>query len=166
MCSKWSDEADLRIAELKHCYVTLNRDQFFPGYSFVFTKGHVTELFHLDRELRGAVMEEVTVVAAALYTLFQPAKINYELLGNMVPHMHWHVVPRFTAHLGRAPRRGDPGTGRVRGADRANQGKSKALATENTESALCGKERFFYERLSRRTHVHCRRSAQCPGAGG
>jgi len=96
MCSKWSDEADLRIAELKHCYVTLNRDQFFPGYSFVFTKGHVTELFHLDRELRGAVMEEVTVVAAALYTLFQPAKINYELLGNMVPHMHWHVVPRFT----------------------------------------------------------------------
>ena len=97
MCSKWSDEADLRIAELKHCYVTLNRDQFFPGYSFVFTKGHVTELFHLDRELRGAVMEEVTVVAAALYTLFQPAKINYELLGNMVPHMHWHVVPRFTA---------------------------------------------------------------------
>jgi diadenosine tetraphosphate (Ap4A) HIT family hydrolase len=96
MCSKWSDEADLRIAELKHCYVNLNRDQFFPGYSFVFTKGHVTELFHLDRELRGAVMEEVTAVAAALYTLFQPAKINYELLGNMVPHMHWHVVPRFT----------------------------------------------------------------------
>ena len=26
-----------------------------------------------------------------------PTKINYELLGNMVPHMHWHVVPRFTA---------------------------------------------------------------------
>jgi diadenosine tetraphosphate (Ap4A) HIT family hydrolase len=96
MCSKWSDEADYRIAELEHCYVTLNRDQFFPGYSFVFTKGHVTELFHLDRGKRGAVMEEITAVAAALYTLLQPAKINYELLGNMVPHMHWHVVPRFT----------------------------------------------------------------------
>lgn len=95
MCTKWEADADLRIAELTHSYVLLNRDQFFPGYTFVFTKDHVTELFHLDRETRQAVMEEVTLVAAALYNLFIPDKINYELLGNMVPHMHWHVVPRF-----------------------------------------------------------------------
>lgn len=95
MCTKWDDEPDLRITELEQCYVLLNRDQFFPGYTFVFTRDHVTELFHLDRETRIAAMEEVTAVAAALYTLFKPDKINYELLGNMVPHMHWHVVPRF-----------------------------------------------------------------------
>ncbi|MBT0652697.1 HIT family protein [Geomobilimonas luticola] len=95
MCNKWEVEPDLRIAELPHCYVLLNRDQFFPGYCFVFTKDHVTELFHLEQEVRTAVMEEVTSVAAALYRLFQPAKINYELLGNMVPHMHWHLIPRF-----------------------------------------------------------------------
>ena len=58
---------------------------------------HVTELFHLDRQVRTAVLEEVTSVAAALYNLFKPAKMNYELLGNMVPHMHWHLVPRFTS---------------------------------------------------------------------
>jgi diadenosine tetraphosphate (Ap4A) HIT family hydrolase len=96
MCAKWVDEPDLRIAELEQCCVTLNRDQFFPGYSFVFARRHVTELFHLDRQTRQTVMEEVTTVAAALYNLFKPAKINYELLGNMVPHMHWHLVPRFT----------------------------------------------------------------------
>lgn len=96
MCSKWHDEAHLRIAELEHCLVMLNRDQFFPGYTFVFTRSHVTELFHLDSCTRAAVMEEVSMVAAALYKVFQPAKINYELLGNMVPHMHWHVVPRFS----------------------------------------------------------------------
>ncbi|HEY6008956.1 MAG TPA: HIT family protein [Geobacteraceae bacterium] len=95
MCTKWHDEPELRIAELARCCVLLNRDQFFPGYVFVFTKEHVTELFHLDREVRTTVMEEVTAVAAALYNLFKPAKINYELLGNMVPHMHWHLVPRF-----------------------------------------------------------------------
>ena len=95
MCRKWEDDADLRIAELERCYVLLNRDQFFPGYTFVFTKHHVTELFHLDQPTRTAVMEEVTRVAEALYNLFRPAKINYELLGNMVPHMHWHLVPRF-----------------------------------------------------------------------
>jgi diadenosine tetraphosphate (Ap4A) HIT family hydrolase len=95
MCTRWEDEPDLRVAELERCYVHLNRDQFFPGYTFVFTKEHVTELFHLDRQVRTAVMEEVTVVAATLYKLFNPDKINYELLGNMVPHMHWHLVPRF-----------------------------------------------------------------------
>ena len=95
MCTKWADEPELRIAELECSYVLLNRDQLFPGYAFVVTREHVTELFHLDRERRIMVMEEVTAVASALNTLFQPDKINYELLGNMVPHMHWHLVPRF-----------------------------------------------------------------------
>jgi diadenosine tetraphosphate (Ap4A) HIT family hydrolase len=96
MCTKWNDDADLRVAELEHSYVLLNRDQFFPGYCFVFTKTHVTELFHLDQDTRAAIIEEVNAVAEALFTVFQPTKINYELLGNMVPHMHWHIVPRFS----------------------------------------------------------------------
>lgn len=94
MCRKWEEEAELRIVELDYCYVLLNRDQFFPGYSLVLTKAHVTELFHLDVETRQGVMEEVNAVAAALFRVFNPTKINYELLGNMVPHMHWHLVPR------------------------------------------------------------------------
>ena len=96
MCSRWQDEADLRIIELEHCFVQLNRDQYFPGYTFVFTREHVTELFHLDRKVRQGVVEEVNQVAAALAQVYQPTKMNYELLGNMVPHMHWHLVPRFT----------------------------------------------------------------------
>lgn len=95
MCEKWVDDAEMQIAELEHCYVLLNRDQFFPGYSFVFTKEHVTELFHLDRPNRQAVVEEVNLVAEVLNKVFEPTKMNYELLGNMVPHMHWHLVPRF-----------------------------------------------------------------------
>ena len=95
MCGKWVAEPELRIAELEHCYVTLNRDQFFVGYCFVFTKSHVTELFHLDPATRQGVIEEVNAVAAVLAGIFRPTKLNYELLGNMVPHMHWHLVPRF-----------------------------------------------------------------------
>ena len=52
MCTKWHDEPDLRIAALEQCYVMLNRDQFFPGYCFVFTREHVTELFHLEKSPR------------------------------------------------------------------------------------------------------------------
>ena len=95
MCRKWQEDADLRVAELDYCYVVLIRDQFFTGYCFVFAKAHVTELFHLDVETRQGIIEEVSSVAAALSRVFNPTKINYELLGNMVPHMHWHLVPRF-----------------------------------------------------------------------
>jgi diadenosine tetraphosphate (Ap4A) HIT family hydrolase len=95
MCSRWDDDSDLRIVELTHSYVILSRDQFFPGYTLLFTKSHVTELFHLERSIRAELTEEVATVAKAIYDVFRPNKINYELLGNMVPHMHWHLVPRF-----------------------------------------------------------------------
>jgi diadenosine tetraphosphate (Ap4A) HIT family hydrolase len=95
MCCRWDDDLYLRIIELKHSRVVLNRDQFFPGYTLLFTRTHVTELFHLEQEVRAELIEEVSRVAQALQSVFQPDKINYELLGNMVPHMHWHLVPRF-----------------------------------------------------------------------
>lgn len=97
MCRRWDEDSDLRVAELEHSFVVLNRDQYFPGYTLLFTKQHVTELFHLDRAVRSGLMEEVSGVAEALFTLFRPEKINYELLGNMVPHIHWHLVPRHAA---------------------------------------------------------------------
>lgn len=94
MCRRWEDDSELRIAEREHSFVVLNRDQFFPGYTLLFTRRHVSELFHLDRTVRAELMEEVSCVAEALSGVFHPDKINYELLGNMVPHMHWHLVPR------------------------------------------------------------------------
>jgi diadenosine tetraphosphate (Ap4A) HIT family hydrolase len=96
MCTRWQDQPQLRIAEFEHCYAMLNADQFFPGYTLLFTKSHVTELYHLQPDVRQAVMEEVSHMAAALADVYRPAKMNYELLGNMVPHMHWHLVPRQT----------------------------------------------------------------------
>jgi len=97
MCRRWDDDSDLQVAELEHSFVVLNRDQYFPGYTLLFTRQHVTELFHLDRVVRSGLMEEVSRAAGALFTLFRPDKINYELLGNMVPHIHWHLVPRFSS---------------------------------------------------------------------
>lgn len=94
MCSRWDDDADLRITEFANSYLILNRDQFFPGYCLLFAKQHVTELFDLDRQVRQGMVEELTQVAEQLARLFKADKINYELLGNMVPHIHWHLVPR------------------------------------------------------------------------
>lgn len=95
MCRRWEDDSDLRILELEHSRLILNRDQFFAGYCLLFTKKHVTELFHLTPSERTGLMEEISMVAEVLHRILRPEKINYELLGNMVPHMHWHLVPRF-----------------------------------------------------------------------
>jgi diadenosine tetraphosphate (Ap4A) HIT family hydrolase len=70
-------------------------DQFFPGWTVLVLKRHVTELFHLSTEERHRVIDDVSAVAEALMAVFHPVKMNYELLGNQLPHMHWHVIPRL-----------------------------------------------------------------------
>jgi diadenosine tetraphosphate (Ap4A) HIT family hydrolase len=40
-------------------------------------------------------MEEVNLVANTLAQVYEAKKINYELLGNQLPHIHWHVIPRL-----------------------------------------------------------------------
>jgi diadenosine tetraphosphate (Ap4A) HIT family hydrolase len=87
--------ADHRVAELETTVVYFNEDQFFPGWTFLILKRHATELFELTREERSQLIEEVNMVARALATVLGARKMNYELLGNQVAHIHWHLVPRL-----------------------------------------------------------------------
>ena len=87
--------ADHRVADLGITVAYLHDDQFFPGWTVLVLKRHATELFELTADERAQMMDEVTRVAAVLAALFTPRKINYELLGNQVPHIHWHVIPRL-----------------------------------------------------------------------
>lgn len=57
---------------------------------------NATELFQLEKEDRIAYREDLMKVAKAIYDAYHPRKINYELLGNVVPHLHWHIIPRRT----------------------------------------------------------------------
>jgi len=56
---------------------------------------HATELNHLPPEERTAYFNEMCRLAQAIEDAFHPRKINYELLGNQVPHLHWHLFPRY-----------------------------------------------------------------------
>jgi diadenosine tetraphosphate (Ap4A) HIT family hydrolase len=73
----------------------LHEDQFFPGWTVLVFPRHVTELFQLATPDRVQLMEEVSRVAKALSDLYRAKKINYELLGNQLPHIHWHIIPRL-----------------------------------------------------------------------
>lgn len=75
--------------------VYLYEDQFFPGWTVLVLKRHATELFELSTEERADLMEEVAFVARGLAEEFRAVKINYELLGNQLPHIHWHIIPRL-----------------------------------------------------------------------
>ena len=90
----WPKE-DHFIADLGLSKAYLHDDQFFPGWTVVVLKHHAIELFHLAHTERVQLMEEVNLVAKALSQVYEAKKINYELLGNQLPHIHWHVIPRL-----------------------------------------------------------------------
>ena len=67
----------------------------YPGFVRVILNRHAREMGDLSREEREALMAVVFEVEAAVRETMQPDKMNLASLGNMTPHVHWHVVPRF-----------------------------------------------------------------------
>ena len=76
-----------------HSVAVLGSWQFYTGYCVLVSRDHATELGQLGAN-RAAFLEEMAHLAAAIERAFKPHKLNYELLGNVVPHLHWHVFPR------------------------------------------------------------------------
>ena len=84
------------VKELETGYVVIGDYQHFYGYTLFLCKQHVTELHNLSYEFKIKYLEEMSLVAEAVYTAFKPEKMNYELLGNGDTHVHWHLFPRVT----------------------------------------------------------------------
>jgi diadenosine tetraphosphate (Ap4A) HIT family hydrolase len=95
-CAGRWPRADHRIADLGPGVAYLNEDQFFPGWAMLVLKRHATELFELDSTERSRLIEAVSALARGLADAFKAVKMNYELLGNQLPHIHWHIVPRLS----------------------------------------------------------------------
>ncbi|HXN62058.1 MAG TPA: HIT family protein [Acidimicrobiales bacterium] len=73
----------------------LGRYPVRPGYAYVIWKGrHVAEPWELTAEESAGFWSEVGRVARAVEDRYQPAKMNWLSLGNGVPHLHVHLVPR------------------------------------------------------------------------
>lgn len=83
------------VMELKTGYVVLGDYQFYRGYTLFLCKKHVTELHQLPSKLASLYLSEMMIVAKAVWQAFGPEKLNYELLGNSNPHLHWHIIPRY-----------------------------------------------------------------------
>ncbi len=75
--------------------VILVDDAAYPGFCRVIWRAHVKELSDLAPSDRALLNEAVMHVEMAQREVLTPQKINVASLGNMVPHLHWHVIPRF-----------------------------------------------------------------------
>jgi len=71
-------------------------DPEYPGFCRVILNRHVKEMTDLPPGERIHLMQVVFVVEDALRQLMQPDKVNLAAFGNQVPHLHWHVIPRFS----------------------------------------------------------------------
>lgn len=93
LCDEAGGEIVFRSEQLR---VVLIDDAGYPGFCRVIWNAHVREMTDLQPAERSALMKMVCQVEAAQREILQPEKINLAAFGNMVPHLHWHLIPRFT----------------------------------------------------------------------
>lgn len=75
--------------------VVLVQDADLPGFVRVIVNDHVREMTDLPAGPRMLLLDAVFAVEGVLREVLAPAKVNLASLGNAVPHLHWHVIPRF-----------------------------------------------------------------------
>lgn len=83
------------IAELSTGYAVLGDSQFFRGYTLFLCKHPAPDLEDLPPEIRFQFLREMALVSEAVSKVMKPHKMNVESLGNMVPHLHFHLFPRY-----------------------------------------------------------------------
>jgi diadenosine tetraphosphate (Ap4A) HIT family hydrolase len=92
LCDKDGGEVVYRCEKYR---VVLVDDANYPGFCRVIWNAHVKEVTDLDWPDRDVLMNAVWQVEQAVREVMQPHKVNLASLGNAVPHLHWHVIPRY-----------------------------------------------------------------------
>ena len=93
-CVFCATEGGQRVYADALCRVVVT-DEPFTGFCRVIAARHVRELTDLPGSDRQHLMRVVFALELALREMLHPDKMNVASLGNLVPHVHWHVIPRF-----------------------------------------------------------------------
>lgn len=70
-------------------------DPHYPAFTRVVLQRHVAEMTDLNASERQRLMDYVYLVEQTQRNILHPDKINLAAFGTMVPHLHWHIIPRF-----------------------------------------------------------------------
>ncbi len=82
------------IIELPHSWLDAEPVDCLKGACHLIARQHAVELYDLDDAGLLGLMKDVQVCARALKNVTGAVKINYEIHGNTVPHLHIHLYPR------------------------------------------------------------------------
>ena len=94
-CNPPEQFKELDIKEYEHWKVGLHSNQAYLGRSVIVLKRHTEDFFDTTQEEQQELLKVGKDVRDAIRTVFQPDLMNYSTLGNIVRHVHWHVVPRY-----------------------------------------------------------------------
>ena len=83
------------VMRLPYSTVYFLRDQKNPGRCVVVYKEHYCELYEIPEPECIRYMIEVRTVSRAVSELYKPDKLNYAIYGDGVPHVHFHIVPKY-----------------------------------------------------------------------
>lgn len=93
ICQAQNEDILLHTPKLR--VIAVHNEAGSPAFCRVIWNGHIAEMTDLTPAERAEIMEAVYQVEAAMRRVLKPAKINLASLGNVVPHLHWHVIARF-----------------------------------------------------------------------
>jgi len=85
----------VEVARLRVSRWLLGANQYVRGYSVLVLDRHAIELHDLSPDIRQAFTEDIADAGRAIGQVLNPIKMNLELLGNVVPHLHCHLKPRY-----------------------------------------------------------------------
>ena len=88
-------EDDVEIKEFATSWLCAHPRVCLKGTCYLLLKPHAVELFDLDEKTLISFMKEAQVCAKILKAVTNATKINYEIHGNTVPHLHMHLFPRY-----------------------------------------------------------------------
>lgn len=97
-CGARPDESDAwsKIASLRVATLYLQKIQTYRGHGvLVFDLRHATRLTELSSDERRALFDDLHASQSAIERVTRPDHINVASLGNVVPHLHWHIIPRY-----------------------------------------------------------------------
>lgn len=83
------------VAELEVSWVAMGEDAPLRGYAVLVLRRHAIELHDLTDEEASAYMRDIRRLSRAIAAVTNAVKLNYELHGNTMPHLHMHLFPRY-----------------------------------------------------------------------
>jgi diadenosine tetraphosphate (Ap4A) HIT family hydrolase len=97
------DEYGYTVADLRLSRLRLSANQSVAGYCVLICRRHVREPYELSKAEQSDYFQDMVDVGRALERVVDAVKMNFEILGNAIPHLHCHIKPRYY---------GDPAPGR------------------------------------------------------